>query len=362
LLHLFKNHLSSMMVSIRFMNMEGIYMQIRLKNLKRSYGSLHAVNGISLSIPSNLIYGIIGKSGAGKSTLVRLISLLEKPDDGEVYFDELRVDNLAKEELIRRRRRVGMIFQNFNLFSSRNAAQNVAYPLEIIGTPKGEIKARVAELLELVGLGDRGKAPISTLSGGQKQRVAIARALACNPDILFCDEATSALDPQTTHSILALLKEIQRKMGLTIVMITHQMEVVRDVCDRVAVLDDGRVVEEGPVTDIFAKPKSDVTKEFLSHLVGTDAGSEEQMVQWSSKRGAYILRFRGVTTDQPILSQITRETGIDFNIRAGGVQKVGGEVEIGTLIVDIQGSEEEQESVVARLRELGVHVEKEERP
>jgi D-methionine transport system ATP-binding protein len=351
-----------MMVSIRFMNMEGIYMQIRLKDLKKSYGSLHAVNGISLSIPSNLIYGIIGKSGAGKSTLVRLISLLEKPDAGEVHFDEVRVDNLTKEELIRRRRRVGMIFQNFNLFSSRNAAQNVAYPLEIIGTPKAEIAARVAELLELVGLADRGKAPISTLSGGQKQRVAIARALACNPDILFCDEATSALDPQTTHSILSLLKEIQRKMGLTIVMITHQMEVVRDVCDRVAVLDDGRVVEEGPVTDIFAKPKSDVTKEFLSHLVGTDASSEEQMVQWSSKSGAYILRFRGETTDQPILSQITRETGIDFNIRAGGVQKVGGEVEIGTLIVDIQGSEEEQENVVARLREFGVHVEKEERP
>ncbi|NLK14074.1 MAG: ATP-binding cassette domain-containing protein [Spirochaetales bacterium] len=337
-------------------------MQIRLKDLKKSYGSLHAVNGISLSIPSNLIYGIIGKSGAGKSTLVRLISLLEKPDAGEVHFDEVRVDNLTKEELIRRRRRVGMIFQNFNLFSSRNAAQNVAYPLEIIGTPKAEIAARVAELLELVGLADRGKAPISTLSGGQKQRVAIARALACNPDILFCDEATSALDPQTTHSILSLLKEIQRKMGLTIVMITHQMEVVRDVCDRVAVLDDGRVVEEGPVTDIFAKPKSDVTKEFLSHLVGTDASSEEQMVQWSSKSGAYILRFRGETTDQPILSQITRETGIDFNIRAGGVQKVGGEVEIGTLIVDIQGSEEEQENVVARLREFGVHVEKEERP
>ena len=351
-----------MMVSIRFMNMEGIYMQIRLKDLKKSYGSLHAVNGISLSIPSNLIYGIIGKSGAGKSTLVRLISLLEKPDAGEVHFDEVRVDNLTKEELIRRRRRVGMIFQNFNLFSSRNAAQNVAYPLEIIGTPKAEIAARVTELLELVGLADRGKAPISTLSGGQKQRVAIARALACNPDILFCDEATSALDPQTTHSILSLLKEIQRKMGLTIVMITHQMEVVRDVCDLVAVLDDGRVVEEGPVTDIFAKPKSDVTKEFLSHLVGTDASSEEQMVQWSSKSGAYILRFRGETTDQPILSQITRETGIDFNIRAGGVQKVGGEVEIGTLIVDIQGSEEEQENVVARLREFGVHVEKEERP
>ncbi|MFA5698714.1 MAG: NIL domain-containing protein, partial [Sphaerochaeta sp.] len=214
-------------------------------------------------------------------------------------------------------------------------------------------------LLELVGLGDRGKAPISTLSGGQKQRVAIARSLAGNPDILFCDEATSALDPQTTHSILSLLKEIQRKIGLTIVMITHQMEVVRDVCDLVAVLNDGVVVEEGLVTDIFANPESDVTKEFLAHLVGSDSAGEEKMVQWSSKKGAYTLRFRGTTTDQPILSQITRETGIDFNIRAGGVQKVGGEVEIGTMVVDIQGNEEEQQQVVERLRELGVVVEKE---
>ncbi len=339
--------------------MVGIYMQIRLNNLKKSYGSLHAVNGISLSIPSNRIYGIIGKSGAGKSTLVRLISLLEEPDQGEVYFDDARVDNLDKEGLIARRRRVGMIFQNFNLFSSRNAEQNVAYPLEIIGTPRAEIKTRVAELLELVGLGDRGKAPISTLSGGQKQRVAIARSLAGDPDILFCDEATSALDPQTTHSILSLLKEIQRKIGLTIVMITHQMEVVRDVCDLVAVLNDGVVVEEGLVTDIFANPESDVTKEFLAHLVGSDSAGEEKMVQWSSKKGAYTLRFRGTTTDQPILSQITRETGIDFNIRAGGVQKVGGEVEIGTMVVDIQGNEEEQQQVVERLRELGVVVEKE---
>jgi D-methionine transport system ATP-binding protein len=220
-------------------------MQIMLQNLKRTYGTLHAVNGISLFIPSNTIYGIIGKSGAGKSTLVRLISLLERPDAGEVHFDDSRVDNLDKASLIQRRRRIGMIFQNFNLFSSRNAEQNIAYPLEINGTPKAEIKARVEQLLSLVGLDGRGKAPISTLSGGQKQRVAIARALACNPDILFCDEATSALDPQTTHSILSLLKEIQRKMSLTDVMITHQMEVVRDACDQVAVLNDGIEVEQG---------------------------------------------------------------------------------------------------------------------
>ncbi|MFA7672103.1 MAG: ATP-binding cassette domain-containing protein, partial [Sphaerochaetaceae bacterium] len=205
-------------------------MGITMKNLSRAYGSLHAVFDVNLNIPANTIYGIIGKSGAGKSTLVRLISLLERPDKGEIYYNDKRVDNLAKEDLIAQRRKIGMIFQNFNLFSSRNAARNIAYPLEIADVPKEEIKKRVVELLELVGLQGRGKAPISTLSGGQKQRVAIARALAYNPDILFCDEATSALDPQTTRSILNLLKDLQKKMNLSIVMITHQMEVVRDAC------------------------------------------------------------------------------------------------------------------------------------
>ncbi len=342
-------------------------MQIKLHDLKRTYGDLHAVNGISLEIPSNTIYGIIGKSGAGKSTLVRLISLLERPDEGgEVYFDDVRVDNLQKQSLIERRRRVGMIFQNFNLFSSRNAEQNIAYPLEITGTPpKNEIESRVKTLLSLVGLDGRGgKAPpISTLSGGQKQRVAIARALACNPDILFCDEATSALDPQTTHSILALLKEIQRKMSLTVVMITHQMEVVRDACDQVAVLNDGVVVEQGGlVTDIFANPSSEVTKDFLSHLVGgVDEAAEEpnKMVQWSKKSGAYTLRFRGGTTDQPILSKISRQLGVDFNIRAGGVQKVG-DIEIGTMIVDISGDEPTRKKAIESLSQMGVVVEEEE--
>ena len=334
-------------------------MQIVLKDLKRSYGTLHAVNQISLFIPSNTVYGIIGKSGAGKSTLVRLISLLERPDAGEIYFDDVRVDNLAKAQLIQRRRRVGMIFQNFNLFSSRNAEQNIAYPLEINGTGKEEIKKRVEQLLSLVGLEGRGKAPISTLSGGQKQRVAIARALATKPDILFCDEATSALDPQTTHSILALIKEIQRKMSLTVVMITHQMEVVRDACDQVAVLNDGVVVEEGLVTDMFANPKHEVTKEFLSHLVGVDdQANPDKMVQWSKTRGAFTLRFRGGTTDQPILSKISRLVGVDFNIRAGGIQKVG-DVDIGTMLVDISGSSEQRQKAIEALRQMGVVVEEE---
>jgi len=339
---------------------EGINMQITLDNLKRSYGNLHAVNGVSLAIPSNTIYGIIGRSGAGKSTLVRLISLLESPDAGEVYYDDLRVDNLSKAELITRRRRIGMIFQNFNLFSSRNAAENIAYPMEITGMTRSEIDTRVEELLTLVDLEGRGTAPISTLSGGQKQRVAIARALACKPDILFCDEATSALDPQTTHSILALLKEIQKKMALTVVMITHQMEVVRDACEQVAVLNDGMVVEQGYVTEIFSNPQSEVTKDFLSHLVGVDEASSnsDKMVHWSTKKGAYTLRFRGGTTDQPILSRISRDVGAEFNIRAGGVQKVG-DVEIGTMVVDISGDEDMQRKAIQALRKQGVLVEEE---
>ncbi len=339
---------------------EGIFMQITLHNLQRSYGNLHAVDGVSLSIPSNTIYGIIGKSGAGKSTLVRLISLLESPDAGEVYFDDIRVDNLTKRAMIERRRRVGMIFQNFNLFSSRNAEENIAYPMEIQGMSKDVIKKRVDELLSLVALEGRGKAPISTLSGGQKQRVAIARALSCNPDILFCDEATSSLDPQTTHSILSLLKEIQKKMSLTVVMITHQMEVVRDACEQVAVLDDGKVVEQGFVTDIFANPSSEVTKDFLAHLVGVveSASGDDKMVQWSKKTGIYTLRFRGDTTDQPILSRVTREHGVEFNIRAGGVQKVG-DVEIGTMIVDISGDDAVKQKAIDALRSQGVLVEEE---
>ena len=262
-------------------------MQIKLKNLKRDYGSLHAVDGVSLDIPSNTVYGIIGRSGAGKSTLVRLVSMLERPDEGEVWYGDKRVDNLSKKDLIEERRKIGMIFQNFNLFSSRTAAENIAYPMEICRKPKDWIKKRTEELLALVGLEGRGNAAVSTLSGGQKQRIAIARALACEPSILFCDEATSALDPQTTRSILALIKEIQKKMNLTVVMITHQMEVVRDACDRVAVLENGKVVEEGMVSDIFASPKSAVTKDFLSNLTNV----KESIVKLSDVEGHYPFLF-----------------------------------------------------------------------
>ena len=372
-------------------------MQITLKNLVRTYAvpggktgskntadstgqAVHAVRDVSLTIPSNSIYGIIGKSGAGKSSLVRLISLLEEPDSGSVFYDDQQVDNLKGQALIQRRRRIGMIFQSFNLFSSRTAAQNIAYPLEICGTPKSIIKERVAELLELVGLADRANSPISQLSGGQKQRIAIARALANKPDILFCDEATSALDPQTTRSILALIREIQQKMQLTVVMITHQMEVVRDACDYVAVLDSGAVVEEGSVSQLFSHPQSPVTKDFLANLmvmpedivpsVPSRAGNcehPEGLVRWSKEGGNYILRFINQLTGEPVLSRLAHKFNVEFNIRAGGIQhiaagseKIDGTAEahdIGTLLVDIHGESEELQAALAFLGQQGVIVE-----
>ncbi len=340
-------------------------MEIKLESLSKTYSGstsdIHAVKNISLVIPSNTIYGIIGRSGAGKSTLVRLISLLEETDTGSIFFDNKQVDNLSKKDLIVQRRKLGMIFQNFNLFSSRNVAQNIAYPMEIAGIPKSQIKPRVEELLELVGLSDRYSAPISTLSGGQKQRVAIARALSTKPDILFCDEATSALDPETTHSILQLIADIQKKMKLTVVMITHQMEVVRDACHQVAVLDDGAVVEKGYVDDIFTRPQSDVTKGFLSNLIGAESSIKKEekksFVRWSEHGGEYTFRFTGNATGEPLLSLATKKFDVDFNIRAGGIQHLQNK-NIGTMITDISGNEENIQKTLSWLEENNVVIEK----
>lgn len=336
-------------------------MEIILDNLVKTYKGINnscdvnAVKGISLHIPSNQIYGIIGKSGAGKSTLVRLISLLETPDSGSVIYNDKRVDNLVGKDLLLQRRRLGMIFQNFNLFSSRTAGQNIAYPLEICGYSKNQINVRVDEMLELVGLSDKKNAPISTLSGGQKQRIAIARALSTKPDVLFCDEATSALDPQTTKSILNLIRQIQEQMNLTVVMITHQMEVVRDACNLVAVLNDGEVVEQGAVNDIFLHPKTDVTKDFLANI-SQNQNSDVQFVRWSKSGGKYILRFTGHLTGEPILSQMAKKFDVEFNIRAGGIQSLP-QNKVGTLVTDILGSKEEIQKAISYLNEQGVVVE-----
>jgi len=328
---------------------------IRLVNVNKRYGDLQAVDNISLEIPSNTIFGIIGKSGAGKSTLVRLISLLERVDSGEIYYENSRVDTLTGKLLRNQHKKIGMIFQNFNLFASRTAAGNIAYPLEIAGMPKRAIAAKVEEMLRVVGLEGRGDARVSTLSGGQKQRVAIARALAVSPDILFCDEATSALDPQTTRSILELLKRLQKDMNLSVVMITHQMEVVRDCCQQVAVIDNGAVAETGSVREIFSAPKSEVTKDFLMHINPLNP-EDTQLIRWSKSGGAYTLRFSGELTSEPVLSKISRDYGIEFNICAGGMQKVGDTV-VGTLFVDINGSTEDMQKAFAYLNQNGIKVE-----
>ena len=333
-----------------------MYVQmIRLVNVNKRYGELQAVDNISLEIPSHTIFGIIGKSGAGKSTLVRLISLLESVDSGEIYYGDFRVDTLTGKLLRNQHKKIGMIFQNFNLFASRTAAGNIAYPLEIAGMPKRVIAAKVEEMLHVVGLEGRGDARVSTLSGGQKQRVAIARALAVSPDILFCDEATSALDPQTTRSILELLKRLQKDMNLSVVMITHQMEVVRDCCQQVAVIDNGAVAETGSVREIFSAPKSEVTKDFLMHINPLNP-EDTQLIRWSKSGGAYTLRFSGELTSEPVLSKISRDYGIEFNICAGGMQKVG-ETVVGTLFVDINGSPENMQKAFAYLNQNGIKVE-----
>ncbi len=231
----------------------------------------------------------------------------------------------------------------------------IAYPLEIAGMPKRVIAAKVEEMLNVVGLEGRGDARVSTLSGGQKQRVAIARALAVSPDILFCDEATSALDPQTTRSILELLKRLQKDMSLSVVMITHQMEVVRDCCQQVAVIDNGAVAETGSVREIFSAPKSEVTKDFLMHINPLNP-EDTQLIRWSKSGGAYTLRFSGELTSEPVLSKISRDYGIEFNICAGGMQKVG-ETVVGTLFVDINGSPENMQKAFAYLNQNGIKVE-----
>jgi D-methionine transport system ATP-binding protein len=236
---------------------------IDLKAISKSYGEVTAVKRVDLAIPSGCIYGIIGRSGAGKSSLLRVMSLLETPDTGEVYYNGQRVDALRGFSLLERRRKMGMIFQNFNLFSSRNVSRNIAYPLEIAGLSRKQTDKRVDELLEMVDIADKRKARLRELSGGQKQRVAIARALAANPEILFCDEATSSLDPQNTRSILALIRDLQQRLKITVVLITHQMEVIREICREVAVMDGGLIVETGSVASVFKSPKTEAAREMF---------------------------------------------------------------------------------------------------
>ena len=293
--------------------------QIQIKNLCKVYqipgGEVHALQNINLTIEKGDIYGIIGMSGAGKSTLIRCLNRLDTPTDGQVLIDGQNVLAMKKKELLQTRRRMAMIFQQFNLQMQKTVARNVRYPLEIARVPKKEADARVMELLRIVGLEEKAKAYPAQLSGGQKQRVAIARALAGDPEMLLCDEATSALDPMTTQSILALLQKINQEMGITVVLITHEMAVIRQICNKVAILDGGKLAEEGSVDDVFMHTKSAAGR----RLFGILPDQEEVPPQ-----PAIRIVFDGSTAGQPIISKLVKDLGMDVNILSADVRQLNG--------------------------------------
>lgn len=330
---------------------------IRLKKLKKSYGDIIAVNNVSLEIVENEIFGVIGLSGAGKSTLVRLINRLEEPDSGEVYIDNRNITDLNSKDLNDIRKNIGMIFQNFNLLNSRNVKNNISYPLEISKWGKKSVEDRVLELLNLVGLEDKLLSQISELSGGQKQRVAIARALAAGPKILLCDEATSALDPQTTKSILNLIKDIKNKYGLTVVMITHQMEVIKETCHRVALMEKGEIIELGRVEDVFTNPKSDLAKEFVSHL-RHDVSDYMNLFKYKKKRNAELVKihFNKESADKPLIYELIKEGEVVVNILSGDIISLTS-TSIGELIVELNGTTTQRESAINLIQSKGAYVE-----
>lgn len=322
---------------------------ITLENVTKVYGNktqVKALNGISLSVKAGEIFGIIGKSGAGKSTLVRCINMLERPTSGKVIIDERDMTTLSDSRLRRERKSIGMIFQHFNLLSSRTVFDNIAFPLELTDTPKEIIRNKVEGLLKLVGLSDRKSNYPSQLSGGQKQRVGIARALASDPKILLCDEATSALDPQTTTAILALLQDINKRLGITIIIITHEMAVVKDICDRVAVIEGGYIKECGRVVDIFTNPQSETMQEFVKSIINTEMprGITRLGITNEPKEGSDMLvrvRFKGNITTKPLMAQVIRHSNADLSVLYGNIDYIQDEP-FGYLIFSIIGDMESQ--------------------
>lgn len=344
---------------------------IRLENVSKTFTDsnkeVHAVNNVSLTINDGDIFGIIGFSGAGKSTLVRCINLLEKPTEGKVFVDDAEITALSGKELRKARKKIGMIFQHFNLMPSRTIFGNVAYPLRGSGLSKEEIKEKVHHLLELVGISEKENAFPSQLSGGQKQRVAIARALANDPNILLCDEATSALDPQTTKSILKLLQQLNQTLGITVVVITHEMAVVKEICNRVAVMDHGDVVEEGEVFHVFASPKEPLTRSFIkttSNLQKIEELIEADSPVAATKKGELIVRLTYVekNTSEPLISTVTRKFGIILNIVFADVEIVQNAPIGGTVaIVSGEGSRIDEALQYLRDKNVGVEVIKDDR-
>lgn len=317
---------------------------ITFENIIKTYGGkthVQALKGISLTIHDGEIFGIIGKSGAGKSTLVRCINMLEKPTTGKVIIDDKELTAMSDSQLRAERKNIGMIFQHFNLLSSRTVFDNIAFPLELAGASKEVIRSKVDSLLELVGLTDRQFNYPSQLSGGQKQRVGIARALASDPKILLCDEATSALDPQTTKSILELLKDINKRLGITIVIITHEMAVIKEICDRVAVIEGGVIKEQGRVIDVFTNPQSETMKEFVKSVINMELpeGIKKLGVtnQPSPDRDMLVrFRFKGAATNEPLVVNVARKFNLDVSVLYGNIDYIQ-DVPFGYLIVVIMG-------------------------
>ncbi len=338
---------------------------IELSGIEKEYrgadGPIQALKGVDLAVKAGEIFGIIGRSGAGKSTLIRCINMLEKPSAGRVRVDGQEISALSGRQLREARATIGMIFQHFNLISCRTVYDNVAFPLELAGKTQGEIREIVLPLLELVGLTDRQGQYPAQLSGGQKQRVAIARALANRPKVLLCDEATSALDPQTTRSILDLLKDINRKLQLTIVLITHEMQVIKEICDRVAVIEDGVIIEEGTVIELFVRPQTATTREFVRTIVSYDlppmlAGSISPV----PREGCSLmlrLSFLGGSAEEPVIARLIRKFNLDVNIVFGNIDTIQNTL-FGTLVVELTGEQAAFKSALNYLQahELGIEV------
>jgi D-methionine transport system ATP-binding protein len=337
---------------------ESIMIEIKdiVKIFKSGKQRLTAVDHVNLSIKQGEIFGVIGYSGAGKSTLIRMLNLLETPTQGSVSIEGVELNNLSSRSLRKKRQEIGMIFQHFNLLWSRTVKENISFPLEIARIPKTEREKRVQDLVEMVGLQGKEDQYPSQLSGGQKQRVGIARALANKPRVLLCDEATSALDPKTTDSILQLLKEINVQLGLTIVLITHEMHVIRKICDRVAVMENGKVVELGSVIDVFQHPQQEMTKEFVKQVTGSDEAMEAH-AEWEVSEGIVLqCHFVGKTSGQPVITQLIRQFDIEVNILQGKISRLK-DSSYGTLFLQVIGEQQETEKGIQFLKQHGVEVE-----
>lgn len=322
--------------------------------------TVNAVQDVSLTVNKGDIYGIVGYSGAGKSTLVRTINLLQRPTAGQIIVDGEDLSTLSPNSLRRARKNIGMIFQHFNLMRARTVAGNVAYPLKNSGLSKKETDEKIDELLELVGLSDKKNTYPSQLSGGQKQRVAIARALANDPDVLLCDEATSALDPKTTASILNLLKKLNKQLSLTIVIITHEMQVVKEICNKVAVMDDGRVVEKGDLVSLFTEPKEALTHEFIDTATHADKALEKiskhpTLLEMTQEDDLVSITYVGESTGSPLIASLYAKFGVTTNILYGNVEILQ-ETPVGNLIVVLSGEKKQREKAVTFLEAKQVKV------